>query len=76
VARQYLTEGDHENAAEAFAFLVAAGQALDEVIGELENFVAANPGAVSLWQVLGDGYMKTDQLQKALDAYRQALGRL
>jgi hypothetical protein len=76
LARQFAADGDYENAAEAFGYLVATGQFVDEVITGLERDAAGRRLDPSLLRVLGDGYMKINRLQRALDAYRQALGQL
>jgi hypothetical protein len=76
LAQQRLSEGDFDTAGLALTYLVASNQLVDETITELETFLRIQPEAVGLWQVLGDAYMKNNRLQKALDAYRQALGQL
>lgn len=76
LAQQRISEGDFDTAAEALNYLVSSHQLVDETVTELETFLRIQPDAVALWQVLGDAYMKNNRLQKALDAYRQALGQL
>ncbi len=76
IARQHLAEDKHEDAAAALGFLVATGQMVDEVIGELEGHTARRRPTPPLLRVLGDAYMKNNRLQKALDTYRMALGQL
>jgi hypothetical protein len=76
LAQQRLTDQDFPGAAEAFTYLISSGQYVDETLTELETFIRIRPEAIELWQVLGDAYMRVNRLQKALDAYRQALGQL
>jgi hypothetical protein len=75
-SQQHMLDGDFETAAEGLEYLVASGQMVDDVIERLEDFAPNQPGATSLLRVLGDAYMRNNQLQKALDAYRQALGQI
>jgi tetratricopeptide (TPR) repeat protein len=75
-SQQHMLDGDFETAAEGLEYLVASGQMVDDVIERLEDFAPNQPGATSLLRVLGDAYMRSNQLQKALDAYRQALGQI
>jgi hypothetical protein len=76
LAQQRMSEGDIDTAAAALGYLVYNNQLVDEIATELETFLRIQPEAVTLWQILGDAYMKNNRLQKALDAYRQALGQL
>jgi hypothetical protein len=75
-SQQRMLDGDFETAAEGLSYLVSSGQMVDDVIERLEDFAPHQPGAASLLRVLGDAYMRNNQLQKALDVYRQALGQL
>jgi hypothetical protein len=74
--RQRLAEGDLEGAAAALNHLVQGGRKLPEIITELEAATSSNPGATVLYRTLGDAYMRANQLQRALDAYRQALAQM
>jgi tetratricopeptide (TPR) repeat protein len=71
-----LSGQDYEAAVLHLSVLVEQGQHLDTVVQSLESAVGAARPPVPVLRLLGDAYMRTDQLQKALDAYRQALGRL
>jgi cytochrome c-type biogenesis protein CcmH/NrfG len=75
-ARQQIADGDYETAAEALGYLVSGGHMVEEIIAHVEQYSAQNPTTPPLLQVLGDAYMKDNHLQKALDAYRMALGQL
>ncbi|MGH2522904.1 MAG: hypothetical protein ACRDH2_10415, partial [Anaerolineales bacterium] len=76
LSRQRLADGDYDGATAGLEYLVSTGQLVDNVIAELERFAPNRPGTSSLLRVLGDAYMRNNRLQKALDAYRQALGQL
>jgi hypothetical protein len=76
LGQRSIDEGNHAVAVEALDYLVTSGQLVNEVIAELENFTMNHPGASPLWRVLGDAYMRNNRLQKALEAYRQALDEL
>jgi cytochrome c-type biogenesis protein CcmH/NrfG len=45
---------------------------LDEIVDDLLKAVDRHPVEISLYQALGDAYMRKDQLQEALDAYTRA----
>jgi hypothetical protein len=76
LSRQRLAAGDFDAAADSLGHLIHGGHLLPEVIAELEGATFNNPGAITLFRTLGDAYMRDNQLQKALDAYRQALAQL
>ena len=42
----------------------------------MENVAPVDTAPVAVVQLLGDAYVRVNQLQKALDTYRQALRRL
>ncbi|MBL8045714.1 MAG: tetratricopeptide repeat protein [Anaerolineales bacterium] len=75
-ARQLLNQRDYTPAVEQFEYLIRSGDNLKEVVAELESFVNANENAGVFFRVLGDAYMRSGQLQPALDAYRQALTQM
>ncbi|MDX1687010.1 MAG: tetratricopeptide repeat protein [Candidatus Promineifilaceae bacterium] len=74
-ARAALDAGDVEAAVSDYRALLDAGEGMNALIAEMEIQVAAHKQA-SLHELLGDTYMRNGQLQKALDAYRQALDQL
>jgi hypothetical protein len=55
---------------------VESGHDLPAVIREMESVAPVDTAPVPVVQLLGDAYVRTNQLQKALDTYRQALRRL
>ncbi len=72
LARAALRSGDIEGAAEQYTRLINASQNLDEVVHDLQGALDQHPVDVSLWQALGDAYMRIDRVQDALDAYTKA----
>jgi tetratricopeptide (TPR) repeat protein len=77
MSRQQLIEGQYDQAADGFGYLVSKGHLVNEVVIELELFTSSHPSSVPvMFSVLGDAYMKSNQMQKALDAYRQALTQM
>lgn len=71
-----LSSQDYTTAVAHLAALVEQGQHLDTVVQSLESATGAGPAPAPVLRLLGDAYVRTDQLQKALDTYRQALRRL
>jgi cytochrome c-type biogenesis protein CcmH/NrfG len=45
---------------------------LNEIILDLQDALYRYPVEISIWQALGDAYMRNNQLQDALDAYTKA----
>ncbi len=76
LARGWVQQDNFASASQAYDDLVKAGALLDQVIDDLENATDSHPSVPALWQLLGDAYMKTGQLQKALKIYRQALKKI
>jgi cytochrome c-type biogenesis protein CcmH/NrfG len=52
--------------------LVSARKQLPDVIQDLEPLEQTGVDRAQLYQLLGDAYMHQDQLDKALQMYRQA----
>jgi tetratricopeptide (TPR) repeat protein len=75
LARALWQAGRRAEALGAYGRLVRAGKMLDVVITELEEYLEKWP-EVGTQRVLGDAYMKSNQLDKALSLYRQALENL
>jgi tetratricopeptide (TPR) repeat protein len=71
-----LTGQDYATAVTHLSAVVEQGQHLDTVVRSLEDATAGGSAPVPVLRLLGDAYVRTDQLQKALDTYRQALRRL
>jgi len=71
-AREKLTHGNIPAALEEYNKLVKKGKFLDETIYDLREALYRYPVEVSIWQSLGDAYMRDNRLQDALDAYTKA----
>jgi tetratricopeptide (TPR) repeat protein len=61
-----------EEAMQAYAKLIKKNRLLDEVIHDLREAIYRFPVDISIWQTLGDAYMRANRLQDALDAYTKA----
>lgn len=72
LARAELSRSNIPGALEAFGKLIKKGRFLEEVIFDLREALYRYPVEVSIWQSLGDAYMRANQLQEALDAYTKA----
>ena len=71
-AREAFSEGDIARAIEQYTDLIKGRHLLDEIVDDLLKAVDRHPVEISLYQALGDAYMRKDQLQEALDAYTRA----
>ncbi|MEP7135106.1 MAG: hypothetical protein ABI904_09250, partial [Chloroflexota bacterium] len=71
-ARVELSRSNIPGALETYAKLIKKGRFLDEVIFDLRDALYRYPVEVSIWQSLGDAYMRANRLQDALDAYTKA----
>jgi hypothetical protein len=71
-ARVELTRSNIPGALETYDKLIKKGRFLDEVIFDLRDALYRYPVEVSIWQTLGDAYMRANRLQDALDAYTKA----
>ncbi len=72
-ARQALTAGDAGRALSDYKKLIERKQDLETVIEDLEHALERYPNLPTMWQVLGDAYMKADQLQEAIKAYQRGM---
>ena len=61
-----------QEAMQAYAKLIKKNRLLDEVIHDLREAIYRFPVDISIWQTLGDAYMRANRLQDALDAYTKA----
>jgi tetratricopeptide (TPR) repeat protein len=71
-ARNELSRSNIPGALEAYGKLIKKGRFLDETIFDLREALYRYPVEVSIWQSLGDAYMRANRLQDALDAYTKA----
>ncbi|MCI0551580.1 MAG: tetratricopeptide repeat protein [Anaerolineae bacterium] len=71
-ARNELSRSNIPGALDTYAKLIKKGRFLDEIIYDLRDALYRYPVEVSIWQSLGDAYMRANRLQDALDAYTKA----
>lgn len=72
MARQALNYGKLNDAADHYGYLLRRRVMLDEIIADLSAALRRHPQEVTLWQTLGDAYMRNNQLREALDCYTKA----
>ncbi len=72
-SRQALASGDTESATEMYGDMIKHKESLESVIEDLRIAVDRSPDNADLWQVLGDAYMRDDQTDEAIDAYRKGM---
>jgi competence ComEA-like helix-hairpin-helix protein len=71
-AHNALHQGDIPTAIEHYNELLNRMVLLTEIILDLQDALYRYPVDISIWQSLGDAYMRNNQLQDALDAYTKA----
>jgi hypothetical protein len=71
-ARELLAHAQIPNALQAYSALIRKGKMLEEITFDLKEALYRFPVEVSIWQTLGDAYMRANRLQDALDAYTKA----
>lgn len=71
-ARSALNKGDLEDALGLYSGLIKSGQFLPMIISDLSQASDHFPENLSIWQSLGDAYMRANQIQEALQAYVRA----
>jgi hypothetical protein len=71
-ARKAINEGQPDQAAEIYTGLVKQNLHLEEVITDVQEALYRFPVDVNLWVVLGDAYLRMDELQEALNVYSKA----
>ena len=71
-ARTAMIEGDLNRAIDEYTVLIKSRRFLPEVVRDLSDATFRYPGDATVWQTLGDAYLRDDQLQQALDAYTKA----
>jgi tetratricopeptide (TPR) repeat protein len=72
IARENLQSGNLEEAIAGYNKLVKKGKIVETVIEDILGATQRYPVEYNLWQTLGDAYMRSDNLQEALDAYTKA----
>jgi tetratricopeptide (TPR) repeat protein len=73
LARRALAGGDYSAAAKSYGQLIKGRRSLEAVITDLQIALDRSPENATLWQSLGDAYMKADQVSEAIDAYRRGM---
>jgi cytochrome c-type biogenesis protein CcmH/NrfG len=68
-----LAGGEVDQAMKAYMSLIKRRSELPNIISDLRAAVELDPDAAGLWQVLGDAYMKNDQVNDAIEAYRRGM---
>ena len=76
VARSHLDGGALDAAAKEYEHLAATGSLQGDVVRDLEQAVENYPEHPALQRALGDAYMRSGQLQRALQAYQDALAKM
>lgn len=71
-ARQALSQGNLDGTISGYSQLIRRQILLDQVLADLQEAVYRFPVEVSVWEILGDAYMRKDQLQEAMEAYNKA----
>ena len=71
-AQSALDVGNIEAALKEYAKLIKKKRLLEETIYDLREALDEYPVNISIWQTLGDAYMRADRLQEAIDAYTNA----
>jgi hypothetical protein len=71
-AQSEMNRGDIPAALEHYGKLIRKGKWLEDIIRDLREALYRYPVEVSIWQTLGDAYMRENRLQEALDAYTKA----
>lgn len=71
-ARNELSRSNIPGALENYGKLIKKGRFLEDVIFDLREALYRYPVEVSIWQSLGDAYMRANRLQDALDSYTKA----
>jgi tetratricopeptide (TPR) repeat protein len=71
-ARDAMEHGKIPDALQVYGNLIRKGKLLEDITFDLKEALYRFPVEVSIWQALGDAYMRANRLQDALDAYTKA----
>lgn len=71
-ARELLARAEIPDALQVYGNLIRKGKFLEEVTFDLKEALYRFPVEISIWQALGDAFMRANRLQDALDAYTKA----
>ena len=71
-AQSFIESGEIKKAIDVYSKLIKKGKLLEGVIHDLRETTNRYPAEIGIWQLLGDAFMRANQLQDALDAYTKA----
>lgn len=71
-AQLELAKGHIDRALSVYDRLIQLEQHLEEIIHDLRDALYRYPVEISIWQTLGDAYIRNNRVQDALDAYTKA----
>jgi hypothetical protein len=71
-AQAELQRGNIPASLDQYMRLIKRGRFLEEIIRDLRDALYRYPVEVTIWQTLGDAYMRENRLQEALDSYTKA----
>jgi competence ComEA-like helix-hairpin-helix protein len=71
-ARELMAEDQISEACNAYSSLIKKRVSLDEIIADLMQSAQDHPMNVEIVKTLGDAYMRSDDLDRALEAYSKA----
>jgi tetratricopeptide (TPR) repeat protein/uncharacterized protein Smg (DUF494 family) len=71
-AQLELAKGHIDRALSVYDRLIQQEQHLEEIIHDLRDALYRYPVEISIWQTLGDAYIRNNRVQDALDAYTKA----
>ncbi|HVP21471.1 MAG TPA: tetratricopeptide repeat protein [Anaerolineaceae bacterium] len=72
LAQAAMQDGKIDQALAFYNRLIEQGQHLDEIVHDLRDSLYRYPVEISIWQTLGDAYIRNNHIQEALDAYTKA----
>ncbi len=67
-----MNRGNIPSALDQYGKLIKKGRYLEEIIHDMREALYRYPVEVTIWQTLGDAFMRENRLQEALDAYTKA----
>ncbi len=71
-SQKAISDGKIDLAIDGYNQLVKSGLYLEETIHDLRDALYHFPIDITIWQTLGDAYMRSNRLQDALDAFAKA----
>ena len=76
LARALWHAGEIQESMQNYGRLIKSGARSDEVMADLEQYVESGPASASVTRTFGDAYMKSGDLNKALEIYNRAMDLL